>query len=53
MISVTTVNGKRAECVVHVFEVSLDALNDTIARAEQLDDEEATRQAAMRHLRRH
>ena len=41
MISVTTVNGKRAECVVHVFEVSLDALNDTIARAEQLDDEES------------
>ena len=41
VISVTTVNGKRAECVVHVFEVSLDALNDTIARAEQLDDEES------------
>ena len=41
VISVATVNGKRAECVVHVFEVSLDALNDTIARAEQLDDEES------------
>ena len=41
VISVTTVNGKRAECAVHVFEVSLDALNDTIARAEQLDEEDA------------
>ena len=30
----TTVNGKRAECTVHVFEVALDALNETIDRAQ-------------------
>ena len=34
LISVTTVNGKRAECTVHVFEVALDALNETIDRAQ-------------------
>lgn len=36
-ITVTTVNGKTAVCQIHVFEVSLDALNDSIERADAVD----------------
>ena len=41
-ITVETVNGKTDTCKVTVFAVSLDALNETIERAEALDAEKYT-----------
>ncbi len=41
-ITVKTVNGKTDTCKVTVFTVSLDALNETIERAEALDEESYT-----------
>lgn len=37
-ITVQTVNGKTATCEVHVFSVSLDALLETIERAQGIDE---------------
>lgn len=42
IITVKTVNGKTATCKVSVFTVSLDALNETIKRAEALNAESYT-----------
>jgi len=42
IITVKTVNGKTATCKVTVFTVSLDALNETIKRAETLNADSYT-----------
>lgn len=42
VISVTTANNKTAECVVHVYDTSKDALEKTIERAEQIDESQYT-----------